>query len=246
MNLSGINYNVSGLSLSGQSQLMTTIYQGANPKIKQLNDLKTYLNETFVQPLLIRDMEFIQNNKYNFTYLNEQLLKYKHLDKKEVELYMNIVRFAQEAIVIMAKNEELEQKLYNNEGFMGIVTHIPSIILKPEFEIYKTFFGMPPAGKFDVNAINTIKNILENNLGSNYKVIEDELLKIYNDPIKENSGGFEWAVPLKRVKSNEQNLPFLGDNYHMGDIKGTPTFPSFPKAQSAEPPIMGRSFPINP
>ena len=46
---------------------MTTIYQGANPKIKQLNDLKTYLNENFVQPLLIRDMEFIQN-KFGLDY----------------------------------------------------------------------------------------------------------------------------------------------------------------------------------
>jgi len=224
MNLSGVNYN-GGLSLIGRS--FTTVYQknnegGGEPSqnLKQLNDLKTYLNETFVEPLLIRDMDFIQNNKYNFTYLNNELNKCKHIDAKEVELYLNIVRFAQEAVIIMAKNEELEALLYSNDGFMGIVTHIPSIILKPEFEIYKTFFGMPPAGKFDINAIVKIKEILNNNLGSNYETIEDELLILYHDPVKEKSGGFNWAAPLNRVKSGEQNVAYLGDNYHMGDVRG--------------------------
>ena len=59
---------------------------------------------------------------------------------------------------------------------MSIVTHVPSIILKPEFEIYKTFFGMPPRGKFDINAIKVIKNIIERNLGANYDTIETALI----------------------------------------------------------------------
>tara|TARA_A100001011_G_C13945207_1_gene688858 strand:- start:63 stop:719 length:657 start_codon:yes stop_codon:yes gene_type:complete len=215
MNLSGHNINQGFLSLTGSNVNYSVLGVGGagNKDITKLNELKSYLNETFIQPLLIRDLEFINNNKYNFTYLNNQLLKYKHLSEKEVNLYLEIVRFAQECVVIMAKNEELEEKLHKNDGFMSIVTHVPSIILKPEFEIYKTFFGMPPRGKFDINAIKVIKNIIERNLGVNYDIIETLLLEIYHDPVRQSKGGFTWAVPLRRVKSAESNIPFLGDNY---------------------------------
>ena len=89
---------------------------------------------------------------------------------------------------------------------MGIVTHVPSIILKPEFEIYKTFFGMPPAGKFDVNAVKTIKNILDTNLGATYELIEEKLLQIYEAPIRRNLGGFEWAEPIRIAKPDIRSV----------------------------------------
>tara|TARA_Y100000591_G_C21812723_1_gene688865 strand:+ start:348 stop:998 length:651 start_codon:yes stop_codon:yes gene_type:complete len=216
MNLLGSCEFSNNLSLFG-NRSNTIIQQGGGGEIKKLNDLKTYLNDTFIQPLLVRDFDFINQNKYNFTYLNNQLLKYKHLSEKEVELYMQIVRFAQECIVILEKNEELEDKLYNNDGFMGIVTHVPSIILKPEFEIYKTFFGMPPAGKFDVNAVKTIKNILDSNLGATYELIEEKLLEIYEAPVRRNLGGFEWAEPIRIAKpdlrSRLQNTNLFDEAY---------------------------------
>jgi hypothetical protein len=111
---------------------------------------------------------------------------------------MQIVRFAQEAVVIMAKNEELEEKLTNNEGFMGIVTHVPSIILKPEFEIYKTFFGMPPAGRFDIEAVKTIRNLINTLEGASYDVIEEELLEIYMKPEKKTIGEHTYAAPMRK------------------------------------------------
>jgi hypothetical protein len=209
MNLLGSSNYGNSLSLCGNK---SNVYVGKggvgsdSGDIKKLNDLKAYLNETFIQPLLIRDFDYINQNKYNFTYLNNELLKFKHFSEKEVELYMQIVRFAQECVVILEKNEELEEKLYNNDGFMGIVTHVPSIILKPEFEIYKTFFGMPPAGKFDVNAIKTIKNILETNLGGTYETMETKLLEIYEAPIRRNLGGFEWAEPIRIAKPSLRSV----------------------------------------
>ena len=110
MNLLGVNYNTGYLTLTGQEELKAVgQYDAKRTDSNRLNQLKVYLNDTFVQPLLVRDLEYIQNNKYNFTYLNTQLLKCKHINPKEVELYMQIVRFAQEAVVIMQKNEELEE-----------------------------------------------------------------------------------------------------------------------------------------
>ena len=201
MNLLGSDFYGGGLSLLG-SQDQLIVSEGGSTDIKKLNDLKTYLNDTFIQPLLIRDFEFINKNKYNFTYLNNELLKCKGLNETEVDLYMQIVRFAQECVVILQKNEELEDKLYKNDGFMGIVTHVPSIILKPEFEIYKTFFGMPPAGKFDVHAVKTIKNLLDINLGATYEEIENSLLEIYETPVMRELAGFSWAEPLRKVRTD--------------------------------------------
>lgn len=199
MNLLGADNYSSGLSLFGHEDKMI-VSKGGDMELKKLNDLKSYLNDTFIQPLLLRDFEFINKNKYNFTYLNNELLKCKALNETEVDLYMQIVRFAQECVVVLQKNEELEEKLYKNDGFMGIVTHVPSIILKPEFEIYKNFFGMPPAGKFDVNAIKTIKNLLDIHLGSTYEEIENYLLKIFEEPVMRELVGFTWAEPLRKIK----------------------------------------------
>tara|TARA_B100000674_G_scaffold440833_1_gene403994 strand:- start:58 stop:693 length:636 start_codon:yes stop_codon:yes gene_type:complete len=208
MNLLGSSFYGNSLSLLG-NQSRTTHTSVMVAEDDKLIQLKNYLNDTFIQPLLIRDFDYINQNKYNFTYLNAQLMKHKHLNEKEVNLYLEIVKFAQECVVILQKNEELEDKLYKNDGFMGIVTHIPSIILKPEFEIYKSFFGMPPAGKFDVNAIQTIKNLLDANLGSSYYIIEEKLLEIYETPVFKELAGFNWAEPCRKTRPNEENNPYL-------------------------------------
>ena len=208
MNLLGTGSFNNSLSLFG-SQERVVKTQEVSYNNEKLIQLKNYLNDTFIQPLLVRDFDYINQNKYNFTYLNSQLMKHKHLDEKEVNLYLEIVKFAQECVVILQKNDELEEKLYQNDGFMGIVTHIPSIILKPEFEIYKTFFGMPPAGKFDVNAVQTIKNLLDANLGSTYATIEEKLLDIYEVPEFKELAGFNWAEPCRKTRPNEANNPYL-------------------------------------
>ena len=202
------------LSLTGETSFGIIGQHPNQKRIKKLNELKVYLNDTFVQPLLVRDLEFIKQNKYNFTYLNEQLLKYKHLDPEEVELYLQIVRFAQEAVVVMQKNEELEEKMMG-DMMMGIVTHVPAIILKPEFEIYKTFFGTPPNGKFDIEAVKTIRDLFKNNLGVNYDVIQRLLLEIYEKPNKRKVGNFTYAVPFRKQNDDyiEERKHYLGNDY---------------------------------
>ena len=213
MSLTGV-VNCGFLSLTGQSSLSIVGQQPHGKYIKKLNDLKKYLNDTFVQPLLVRDLEYIKQNKYNFTYLNEQFLRYKHLDPEEVELYLQIVRFAQEAVVVMQKNEELEEKMMG-DMMMGIVTHVPAIILKPEFEIYKTFFGTPPNGKFDIEAVKTIRELLKNNMGVNYEVIQILLLDIYEQPNKRKVGNFTYAVPFRKQNNDytEERNHSLGNDY---------------------------------
>ena len=214
MSLTGIVSSNGYLSLTGQPSISIISQPSQNKYFKKLNYLKKYLNDTFVQPLLIRDLEYIKQNKYNFSYLNEQLLRYKHLDPEEVELYLQIVRFAQEAVVVMQKNEELEEKMMG-DMMMGIITHVPTIILKPEFEIYKTFFGTPPNGKFDIEAVKTIRTILKNNLGSNYEVIKLLLLDIYHEPNKQTIGNFTYDIPFRKERNNyiEEKNHYLGNDY---------------------------------
>jgi len=221
MSLTGRVINRGYLSLLGKPRMIkysgtsgaTSGLNGSND-LSELNHIKQYLNDTFVQPLLTRDLKSIKNNQYNFTYLNEELKKYQKSSPEEVNLYLQIVRFAQESVVILQKNAELEEKMMG-EMMMGIITHIPSIILKPEFEIYKSFFGIPPNGKFDIEALKTVKNILKNNLGSNYNIIENLLLQIYKKPQKEKVGNFTFATPYRNEKNKwkEQRNHFLGNGY---------------------------------
>ena len=68
MNLLGSSNYGNSLSLCGNK---SNVYVGKggvgsdSGDIKKLNDLKAYLNETFIQPLLIRDFDYINQN-YSF------------------------------------------------------------------------------------------------------------------------------------------------------------------------------------
>ena len=109
---------------------------------------------------------------------------------------MRLVDFAREVTVLYKKNDELESKLYNTDGFVGIINIIPAISLKPQYEIYRSFFGIPPDGTFNEIALENIDAILQNSAGANYSQIEEKLLSIYEFPIKQKVGKWEYEHPI--------------------------------------------------
>tara|TARA_Y100000816_G_C26085214_1_gene572520 strand:- start:402 stop:1037 length:636 start_codon:yes stop_codon:yes gene_type:complete len=162
----------------------------------RLTTVKNYLMENFIEPLLQRKVDIVTLNTFNFTYLRNELNKYKNINPQEVDRLLRLVEFAREVTVLYKKNDELESKLYNTDGFVGIVNIIPAISLKPQYEIYRSFFGIPPDGTFNEIALENIDAILENSAGANYSQIEEKLLSIYEFPIKQKVGKWEYEHPI--------------------------------------------------
>jgi len=202
INLTGNRNTVSYISLKGRikggsfSSSSTTHYD-------KLTTVKNYLMENFIEPLLQRKVDVVTLNSFNYTYLRNELNKYKNINPKEVERLLRIVEFAREVTTLYKKNDELESKLYNSDGFVGIVNIIPAISLKPQYEIYRSFFGIPPDGEFNEVALENIDAILQNSSGSNYSQIEERLLTIYEFPIKQKVGRWDYEHPIdfgKRIE----------------------------------------------
>ena len=202
INLTGNRNTVSHISLKGRikggsfSSSSTTHYD-------KLTTVKNYLMENFIEPLLQRKVDVVTLNSFNYTYLRNELNKYKNINPKEVERLLRIVECAREVTTLYKKNDELESKLYNSDGFVGIVNIIPAISLKPQYEIYRSFFGIPPDGEFNEVALENIDAILQNSSGSNYSQIEERLLTIYELPIKQKVGRWDYEHPIdfgKRIE----------------------------------------------
>ena len=65
------------------------------------------------------------------------------------------------------------------------------------------FFGIPPDGEFNEVALENIDAILQNSSGSNYSQIEERLLTIYEFPIKQKVGRWDYEHPIdfgKRIE----------------------------------------------
>lgn len=208
INLTGNRNTVPYISLKGRitggfSSTSSTHYD-------KLTTVKNYLMENFIEPLLQRKVDVVTLNSFNFTYLRNELNKYKNVNPMEVDRLLRIVEFAREVTTLYKKNDELESKLYNTDGFAGIVNIIPTISLKPQYEIYRSFFGIPPDGEFNTIALENIDSILKNSSGSNYMQIEERLLTIYELPIKQIVGKWNYEHPIyfgKRIEG-EYNLEF--------------------------------------
>lgn len=197
---------MSGISLTGNRNTVPYISlkgritggfsQTASGHYDRLTTVKNYLMENFIEPLLQRKVDIVTLNTFNFIYLRNELNKYKNINPKEVERLLRLVDFAREVTVLYKKNDELESKLYNTDGFVGIINIIPAISLKPQYEIYRSFFGIPPDGTFNEIALENIDAILQNSAGANYSQIEEKLLSIYEFPIKQKVGKWEYEHPI--------------------------------------------------
>jgi hypothetical protein len=194
INLTGNRNIVPYISLKGR--ITSGFSSTANTHYDKLTTVKNYLMENFIEPLLQRKVDIVTLNTFNFVYLRNELNKYKNINPKEVDRLLKIVEFAREVAVLYKKNDELENKLYNTDGFVGIVNIIPAISLKPQYEIYRSFFGIPPDGEFNEIALENIDAILKNSAGSNFSQIEKQLLTIYEHPIKQIVGKWEYEHPI--------------------------------------------------
>ncbi len=149
-----------------------------------LKKIKLYLIDNFVEPLIMRRIENVNFNTYNFSYILQRLNKLKYLDPEEIKVYEKIVIFVQETVSTYNDNKMMTSKLYRNKGNVAhFVNTLPFITLKPHYEIYNSLYGRPEGFKYNKKILDEIKNVIEGNPGIVFKKVEEILNYRFNESV---------------------------------------------------------------
>jgi hypothetical protein len=149
-----------------------------------LKKLKIYLIENFVEPLILRKVENVNFNAYNFTYILTRLNELKYIDPGEVAVYETIVQFVQETVGTYNQNKLMISRLYaNKETASQFTLQLPFITLKPAYEIYNSLYGRPEGFSYNKKILEEIKDIIGEKPGMLYKEVEKILNYRFNDTI---------------------------------------------------------------
>jgi len=149
-----------------------------------LKKLKIYLIENFIEPLIMRKVENVNFNAYNFTYILTRLNDLKYIDPGEVAVYETIVQFVQETVGTYNQNKMMISKLYaNKETAAQFTLQLPFITLKPAYEIYNSLYGRPDGFSYNKKILKEIEAIVEEKPGILYKEVEKILNYRFNDTV---------------------------------------------------------------
>jgi hypothetical protein len=169
--LVGDNFGITAINLLGETQATGNTKELSAEEL-QLKKLKKYLIDNFIEPLIMRKVENVNFNTYNFGYILTRLNRLKHLDPEEIAVYEKIVIFVQETLGTYNSHERMVSKLYKNAGVAQFINTLPFITLKPHYEVYNSLYGRPEKFKYDKKILKEIEAILKDNPGIVFKKIE--------------------------------------------------------------------------
>ena len=183
------------ISLTGLAQYNTDNLTTDQISLKKL---KIYLIENFIEPLILRKVENVNFNTYNFAYILTRLNDLKYIDPGEVGVYEKIVEFVQNTVGTYNQNRTMISKLYANKKTASQFTlNLPFITLKAEYEIYNSLYGRPDAFSYDKKILNEIRSIVEEKPGILFKDVE----KILDHRFRDTS----LLIRHKMYKENDPN-----------------------------------------
>lgn len=179
--------SLTGQNQSGAINLAGVFqYDTSNLTTDQINlkKLKKYLIENFIEPLIMRSVEKVNFNTYNFAYILTRLNDLKYIDPDEVSVYEKIVEFVQNTVGTYNQNATMISQLYADKKTAAQFTlQLPFITLKAEYEIYNSLYGRPDAFSYDKKILEEIRSILKEQPGILYKDVKKILDYRYNDSI---------------------------------------------------------------
>jgi len=186
-----------GINLTGDAGVVIGVQSELTPQQNELKKLKIYLIDNFIEPLIMRRIENVNFNTYNFEYILTRLNRLKYLDPEEISVYEKIVIFVQESLATFNSNEVMISKLYKNKGNVAqFVNTLPFITLKPHYEVYNSLYGRPEKFRYNKKILTEIELILKDNPGIVFKKIE----AIINYRFKD-------SIMIMRMKKNREKDP---------------------------------------
>ena len=181
LSLFGNNYASNGISLYGFSTIykMTSLSSNNTPFsggfTKEYIELKKFINDSFMEPLLKRDFENIKLNAFNFEGIINKLKKFNPIFT-DAEIFINLIESVKLCIETHDENEKLYEIVYGQTKESTLLFRTAAVEFKPEIQLYIKFFGKPTLVEgFDEIKLKRITNVLKENITITFNEIKYKL-----------------------------------------------------------------------
>ena len=154
--MSGIHYKV---EKDGRMKLYTEEY----------SELKEFIDNNFMKPLVKKNMRLIKLNAFNFEYLIKKLKNFA-LMYKDAEVFLQLIETIKATMEITDENDRLNEIVYGQSGETRLEFHTKAVEFLPEYQIYCSLYGPPKEfDSFDTNKLDDIKLVLKRNPALTYR-----------------------------------------------------------------------------
>ena len=186
VSLSGINYACFSNAISGGSRL--------DRNAKEYQDIKEFINEHFMSPLIRKKFDIIRLNAFNFDYILKKLNNFALL-YNDTDIFIKLIESIKAALEITDENEKLYELVYGSVKETTLQFKTSAVEFKPEFQIYIQIHGQVDSFEdFEEKYLEEIRAVLKENpaltfnelllkLGKEVKVeaVEEEPLLNWED-----------------------------------------------------------------
>ena len=154
--MSGIHYTV---EKDGRMKLYTEEY----------SELKEFIDENFMKPLVRKKMRLIKLNAFNFEYLIKKLKAFS-LMYKDAEIFLQLIETIKATMEITDENDRLNEIVYGQSAETRLEFHTKAVEFLPEYQIYCSLYGPPTDfDAFDKEKLDNIKIVLKRNPALTYR-----------------------------------------------------------------------------
>ena len=154
--MSGIHYKV---EKDGRMKLYTEEY----------SELKEFIDENFMKPLVKKNMRLIKLNAFNFEYLIKKLKNFA-LMYKDAEIFLQLIETIKATMEITDENDRLNEIVYGQSQETRLEFHTKAVEFLPEYQIYCSLYGPPrDFDAFDRDKLDNIKLVLKRNPALTYR-----------------------------------------------------------------------------
>ena len=154
--MSGIHYKV---EKDGRMKLFTEEY----------TELKEFIDNNFMKPLVKKNMRLIKLNAFNFEYLIKKLKNFS-LMYKDAEIFLQLIETIKATMEITDENDRLNEIVYGQTGETRLEFHTKAVEFLPEYQIYCSLYGPPKEfDSFDTDKLDDIKLVLKRNPALTYR-----------------------------------------------------------------------------
>ena len=183
ISLFGGSTRSSGLSLFGGFIQDTSL----DSYSQEYADLKNFINTHFMIPLIKKDMDIINLNTFNFTYLTNKLQNFSHV-YKDTDIFLKLIDAIRAAIEITNENNKLYELVYGEVKDTTLLFRTTAVEFVPEVQIYIQLYGKPhELSQFNDLQLKEIKQLLNSNETITFEEIKVKLTERFGRKVKDGN-----------------------------------------------------------
>lgn len=156
-----------------------------NPINEEYINIKNYIIYNFIEPLKNKNFVDVQNNFYNFEYIQAKLDTFD-VPKlaSEIDLLKQIIIVMKAAVETRFVIDKNRKKMYGDIKMNTLFKDTSRIVLMAKYEVYNAIYGNPKLNsietQYDRKKLKKIQDILNNTPGITIKNIK-RILNENND-----------------------------------------------------------------